>query len=178
MPVRAWYDVSGSDPAPVRTLLQLKQSFAETPGEVSVREWRIEAARLLFTGQVQAITQTHDERLQRYSHQYKATLRAKARRLLEKAALIEIALGQQRTLFDDESYPVTFGEAAVAGLQRHKSPWSWMLVIGGKPLPRPRETDPFWGQIPSVDRARLKDVFRELTEEAKGILSAWRTIRR
>ena len=33
-----------------------------------------------------------------------------------------------RDSFNPEGYPTNFSEAAVAGLKRHRSPWSWMLV--------------------------------------------------
>jgi hypothetical protein len=88
--------------------------------------------------------------------------------------LVEIAMGQQRTLFDTEVYPASFSEEAVAGLSRHKSPWSWMLVIGGKPLPRPRRTDSFYAQIGDGNRDRLKVLFDELTGEAREVQRAWK----
>jgi superfamily II DNA or RNA helicase len=172
-PLRGWYDLEWAEPAQIHTLAQLRGTIAASPAQASPVRDRAEAARQAFAGQVQAITRAYEERLQRHTDQYEATLRAKARRLLEKAALVEIALGQQRTLFDEESYPTSFSKAAVAGLKRHKSPWTWMLVIGGKPLPQPSHTDPFFDQIRSGDREKLKLMFEEMTEDAREVLSAW-----
>jgi superfamily II DNA or RNA helicase len=176
LPVRGWYDVRGPALTPIRTMAQLRKAMAELPVQTSLADSRAEDAQQAFAQQVQAITRAYRERLQQYSNQYDATLRARARRLLEKAALVEIAIGQQRTLFDDESYPTSFSEAAVAGLKRHKSPWSWMLVIGGKPLPRPRHTDPFYDPIRKTNREKLRALFDQLTEQARKVLKAWKAV--
>jgi hypothetical protein len=72
--------------------------------------------------QVRAINQQYQTRIANHSSQYLATLQARARRLLLKGALVEIALGQQRTLFSEENYPYNFDESAIIGLKRHKSP--------------------------------------------------------
>jgi hypothetical protein len=96
--------------------------------------------------------------------------------LLEKAALVEIAIGQQRTLFDTEVYPASFNEEAVAGLKRHKSPWTWMIYISDKPLPQPRRTDPYYAEIGNGNRAKLEALFGELTGEAREIQQAWKAV--
>jgi hypothetical protein len=139
-------------------------------------EGNAEAARQQFTQQVQATNQAYQDRLAHHTAQHEATLRAKARRLLERAAVVEICLGQQKTLFETETYPTSFSESAVAGLRRHETPWTWMLVIGGKPLPVPQRTDPFYNQIRNEKLEALRELFADLTAEAKNVLQAWRAI--
>jgi superfamily II DNA or RNA helicase len=176
LPVCAWYSLHGNDSTQVNTLAQLKQVSGQTTDQASPLEKNAESAHQQFTQQVQAINEAYQSRLAQHTTQWEAALRAKARRLLEKASLVEIALGQQQTLFAAENYPTGFSEAAVAGLKRHKTPWSWMLVIGGKPLPQPQHTDPFYDQIRNEKRETLKALFGQLTAEAKDILQAWRAI--
>jgi superfamily II DNA or RNA helicase len=176
--VHAWYDLRDANQAQISTLTQLKQVIGQATDEASSFEENVEPARQQFTRQVQATNQAYRDRLARHTAQHQATLRAKARRLLEKVSLVEICLGRQQTLFATETYPTSFSESAVVGLRRHKTPWSWMLVIGGKPLPRPRDTDPFYNQIRNEKLETLKELFSDLTAEARGILQAWRAINR
>jgi hypothetical protein len=176
LPIRAWYNLQGPEPVPIGTMAQLHPIMAQSFDQLSLAGGRAQAAHQQFTQQVQTITERYQERVRYHTDQYQDTLKAKARRLLEKAALVEIALGQQQPLFSGAGYPTGFSETAVAGLSRHKSPWTWMLFIGGKPLPRPQDTDPFYDQVRNEGHEKLQEVFRELTGEARDILQAWRAV--
>jgi hypothetical protein len=125
------------------------------------------------------VTTEYQQRLAQLANQQQSVLQAKARRLLEKAALVEIALGRQRSLFEAENYPTSFSETAVIGLRRHKSPWSWLLVAaayGDAPLPKPQRSDPFFEQICNDKPEKLKALFAQLTDEARPIAQAWKGI--
>jgi ERCC4-related helicase len=176
LPVCGWYDLGGQDPVPVTRLAQLRQVAETRVDGSSLGEERAEIAHQRFDQQVEAITEAYQGRVAQHAAQRQATLKARARRLLEKAALVELALGQQATLFATESYPTGFDEGAVAGLKRHKSPWTWMIAICGKPLPRPQRTDPFYAQIRNERHDKLQALFDDLTEEAYGILEGWRVL--
>jgi hypothetical protein len=52
----------------------------------------------------------------------------RARTVLLHAALVEIALGQQPTLFD-EPLPHEFSDQAIVGLGRHKYPFAPLLKL-------------------------------------------------
>jgi hypothetical protein len=172
-PIRAWYKLEATKPGPLNTLADLQRNLGTAP---QPPRQAAEAAQAHFDQQVQAITQQHRARIAEHASQYWATLRARARRLLLKGALVEIRLGQQRTLFSSESYPLNFDESAVIGLKRHKLPWSRLLIIGGKPLPQPDSHDPYFGRIQSEKPEKLKERFQDLTEEARAIVAAWRTL--
>jgi len=46
---------------------------------------------------------------------------------LLEAARLELALGQQRGMFGDETYPAAFDKGAGIGLKRHGYPWAPLL---------------------------------------------------
>jgi hypothetical protein len=97
---------------------------------------------------------------------------------LEQAALIEIALGQQRSLFESENYPTGFNQEAVKGLARHGGIWRWLLVIatnkGTFPMPQPEATDPYYEQIRNEKSERLKDTLVQIAEEAGALVQSWK----
>ena len=176
LPIRAWYNLQDAKPIPITTIAQFRQVVGKSSGQVSAEGEGMEVAHQQFVQQVQIIIQAYQSQVAHHAAQRKATLKAKARRLLEKAALVELVLGQQQTLFSDENYPTSFNETAVLGLERHKTPWSWMLVIAAKPLPRLQHTDPFYAQIRNDKHDKLKVCFKQLTEEAQEISRAWRAL--
>lgn len=131
-------------------------------------------AEVQFTALTDDQYSQYGARLKQLVRDEQSSLRAKARRLLEQAALVEIALGRQQGLFVTDAYPTTFSEAAVSNLARHHSPWTWLLVIGDKPLPEPRATDPYWDDIRNRDAIELRNLFTQLSADAKRIADAWR----
>lgn len=174
LPVRAWYNVGSTKPTPVNTLTDLRRAIEV---KTKPQPQTAEAAQSQFDQQVQAIKQQYRSRMADHSSQYLATLQARARRLLLKGALVEISLGQQRTFFSEENYPLNFDESAVVGLKRHKSPWSWLLVISGKPLPQPNGDDPYFDWVKNEKLEKLKERFKNLTDEAREIVKEWRSLR-
>ena len=95
---------------------------------------------------------------------------ARAARLLLDAALVELALGQQPGLFDQEAYPAAFDEAAVIGLKRHKYPWAPLLKIAHAHIESPRPTDPFFVKIQNESAERLKRRLETLSQRAARLL--------
>lgn len=85
-----------------------------------------------------------------------STLRARPRPLLTKAALVEIALGQEQELFNEVPYPSSFDENAIKGLRRHGPPWTWMLKIGFEQGMRPANSDFYWTEVKNLGRDKLR----------------------
>lgn len=174
-PVYGWYALTGTTPQPIETVAMLKQVLqAAQPGKVGA-DSACHPFQEAAAHQVSAYTQ----RQRHLAQQKRAVLQARARRLLEQGAMIEISLGRQQSLFETEHYPGSFNETAVKGLKRHKSPWSWLLlaaVDGGKSLPVPRETDSFYEQIRQEKPEQLRERFRQLTEQAKPLVESWRKL--
>jgi hypothetical protein len=168
-PVREWYDLSGPAPATIPTLGDLKRVLACAAPASTADE-----AVLHFREQVAALRCAFEERSAEFVAMQRSTLRAKAQRLLIKAALVEIALGQEQELFEEAAYPTSFDENAVKGLRRHDVPWTWMLKIGYEPGLRPAATDPYWVDIKILARDKLRERFRALTIQADELRRAWK----
>ncbi|RIK28869.1 MAG: hypothetical protein DCC55_38405 [Chloroflexi bacterium] len=49
----------------------------------------------------------------------------------------------------------------------------WMIVMAGSPLPAPAAGDPFFAQVQNQNAERLRELFRQLTAEAKQVREAW-----
>jgi len=75
-----------------------------------------------------------------------------------------------------ETYPFDFDENAVAGLTRHRTPWSWLIYIVGRPLPEPRDSDSYFQKIRNEKSEKLKELFTDLSGEAREIVKEWRAI--
>jgi hypothetical protein len=169
---RAWYNLTTQPPQPVEDMRQLRRLLAA--GVDSAGSDSLNVARRHFEAETAAYQRAHEQRMDRLSQERAGVLKARARELVLQAALVEIALGQRPSLFGEESYPASFSETAVAGLQRHKSPWSWMLFYSGKPLPRLSESDPFFDQIHNASAEKLKAHFEDLTDQANAVRMAWK----
>ncbi|MCA9886332.1 MAG: hypothetical protein KC708_25340, partial [Anaerolineae bacterium] len=115
-----------------------------------------------------------------FRRQQRAALQAKASRIVEQAALIEIALGQQRSLFESENYPTGFNRDAVRNLTRHGNVWKWLLIVATEknnlPLPYPDANDPFFEQIKYEKPEKLKTRFQHLAEAAEELVQAWKRV--
>ena len=171
LPVREWYDLSGPAPATIPTLGDLMRVLACAAPVSSADE-----AETHFREQVSALRSAYEERSAEFVAMQRSTLRAKAQRLLLKAALVEIALGHEQELFEEAAYPTSFDDNAVKGLRRHKAPWTWMLQIGYEPGLQPAATDPYWAEIKSLARNKLRERFQSLTAQASELQRAWKQV--
>jgi hypothetical protein len=172
VPVREWYDLSGPAPAPIATLGDLRRSLACAAAASTP-----DAAEALFQEQVTAVRSAYEARSAEFVAMQRSTLKAKARRLLVKAALVEIALGQEQELFEEAAYPTSFDENAVKGLRRHKAPWTRMLQIGFEPGLKPADSDPYWQEVRNLARDKLRERFQSLTAQAGELQRAWKQVR-
>ncbi|HOU41677.1 MAG TPA: helicase-related protein, partial [Promineifilum sp.] len=180
LPLRGWYDLSAGAPRPVGSLAELQRlAAAGQPAHAGDPEARAATAQAAFAAEAAARRDLNAQRRARLAGERQIVLAEQARQLVTQAALVEIALGRQKSLFDDEIYPSSFNEAAVGGLRRHKSPWSWIIYLLGQtgvPLPLPREDDPFFQQIAGEGVERLKDRFVRLTSETREVVAEWRAV--
>ena len=170
-PLVGWYDTRSDLVRPLRSLADLNRSLAHPADDQAIPH-----AQTDFQHRVVEERSRVAGRNAAFGQRKRRTLAAQARRLLEKAALVEIALGRQASLFDSEVYPRNFDESAVVGLKRHKAPWDWMLYIGYLSGLRPREDDPFWAEVSPLSKERLAERFRDLTKEAQSVLDQWRVL--
>jgi len=170
--MRGWYVASGEGVKPVETLKQLEQWLDGGSGLAVPKGTLAAQAEEMFSQKVGIARARQAEVLRQQQKARLLAESAKAQRLLVKAALVEIALGQQLNLSDSESYPSAFTEEAVKGLRRHRYPWAPLLALVGEPLPALNAEDPFYQQIQGDSRESLKGRFSQLTEEAKKSVQA------
>lgn len=170
VPVVGWYDLRNATPTPSANLNDLRRALNNTiPPAPQAREYAYQH----FRRQVEELHALLADRNQRFRTQQQGTLVAKARRLLVKAALVEIALGQQRDLFTVDVYPTSFDEEAIKGLRRHGMPWRQLLMIGYPATLHPDDSDPYWSAVQHLTSERLKERFQGLATEAKALNVAW-----
>lgn len=102
-------------------------------------------------------------------------LREEVRRLLLKAALIEIALAQHQTMFDEQVF-LDFNEEAILQLKRHKYPFTGLIrkltEVGALQGLRPSPTDSFYLRIKDQRPELLRRRFEGIRETAEKLLSA------
>ncbi|HID90030.1 MAG TPA: hypothetical protein EYP52_10055, partial [Anaerolineae bacterium] len=116
-------------PRSLRRLAEVREALESPPPGDGWTETAVEAARQDLGEQVEGewqALQTFEGRLRRIWEQARA---ARAARILVRAALVELALGQQPALFNQGTYPAVFDKAAVIGLKRHGYPWTALLRI-------------------------------------------------
>ena len=177
-PLRGWYELGSTQVRPITSFAALEKAIQAD--DTSVPHPHYTEAQQRFARDVEAATSAYQRRLTQHVQQQRAVVQAKARRLLERAALIEITLGQQRSLFESENYPTGFTQEAVAGLARHGNLWKWLLVVatnkGQLPLPEPEVADPFYEQVRNEKTDKLKEMFAQIAGEAKPLVKTWQRL--
>jgi len=168
--LKVWYWIgeSRTEPEEIRDLVELRNkltSITQPPGIADTSQ--IDLAQKIFTDQVNGMiaheqTILHNRRRAAYLAE-----KARAQRILVKAALVEIALSKQPTLFDADQYPSAFNDQAIKGLQRHGYPWGTLLTLAYEPSLNVDSQDLFYLAIQGKSRESMVGHFTQLTEEAK-----------
>ena len=168
-----WYTAAGAGVHPVETLAELQQWLStQRTDKLTSRESLQAEAQALFDEEVSQIKRQQAQVLKHRQQACYLAERAKAQRLLLKAAMVEIALAQQLEIFDAGSYPAAFDEQAVIGLQRHGFPWGPLLKLAYEPGLSPKAEDPYYQQIAGDKREALKARLGQLKDEAKKAVQA------
>lgn len=177
--VREWYSTlpQGGQPQRIESHADLRQYLKSDQKTIPTDTSLLEQAQALFAIDVdQAVVQQQDILKHRHTAYYLAE-RAKGERVLVKAALVEIALGQQPEMFGGEVYPAAFATEAVIGLQRHGFPWGALLQLAYDTSLSPRSTDAFYEEMRNASRDSLKSRFAPLRDEAKRIVQSLKAAR-
>jgi len=103
-------------------------------------------------------------------------IHASGKSLLERAVLVEIALGRQKEMFESETYPTEFSSRTVLGLQRHGYPWTALLKLCPPKDYAIRDDDAFASSLESKSSEDLKGIFRHLTSQARDLLEMYRSM--
>jgi len=169
----AWFVCTSAGVKSVEAFQDLAAAY-EPGGEVP--ESALESAEEGYRREVgrwtERIAQVRERQLERQG----TALRARARRLLVAAALVEISLGRSPELFEDQVYPTEFTAATVKRLQRHRYPWAPLVSFGFSEDLVPVEDDPFLEELRGLSGALLKLKFRELQESGDSLLEDVRSL--
>jgi len=153
----AWYG-----PAEIATIAELKDSIANPSPSPALPD-----AESIFAQRAQELREQQASVLAHRRKAQKMTELVKARQILLKAAMLELAMGLRPERFDNDSYPTTFNEQAVTGLQRHRAPWAALLKLAYEPGLAPSENDPYFISASHDSRETLKGKFAQLSQEAR-----------
>lgn len=157
-------------PRPVGSLAEVRRILEGSASGEGWTEEAVAAARRDFEARVEgerARLQEGWDRLERARERARA---ARAARMLARAALIELALGQQPDLWGEESYPRAFDRAAILGLRRHGYPWTALLRLAQGEIEPPSPTDPFFLEIQGETREQLRARWERLRQQAEAWL--------
>jgi len=161
LPLRAYYTMDGKgQPRRVERLADLQAALAIEPEGLAWSEEALATARADFERE-QAAWQERLARIVDACRQgERLALEEQARQVLLRAALVELAMGQQPDLFEQEALPTAFTEEAVTGLKRHGYPFAPLLRLVNVEGLRPSPTDPFYTEVQGQSREALR---RQLT---------------
>jgi SNF2 family DNA or RNA helicase len=164
-----WYLKTGNEDQPkiIQTVDELAAHLEGPSLEKISDDDFIHKAETQFQSAVSEVFQHQRDVIKRRRYANFLAEKAKVQRLLVKASLVELALGQQPELVEKETYPSAFNEQAILGLQRHGYPWGALLRLAYEQGLSPHEVDPFFQQIKESARDSLKGRLFQLSEEAK-----------
>lgn len=166
LPLCAYYTLDAEGrPQQIERLADLEARYAEEP-DAHWSEETIATARADFQQEVEKLLQRQARVMAGRKRAERLALEEQACQTLLQAALVELAMGRQPQLFEEEALPVAFTEEAVTGLKRHGYPFAPLLrLVNGDGL-RPSPTDPFYTTVQAKSREALRGRFQALREKA------------
>ena len=170
LPLCAYYTLDASGrPQRIERLADLEVLYAGEP-DVRWSEETTAAARADFRREIGTLLQRQAQVIAARQRAERMALEEQARQTLLKAALLELAMGQQPQLFAEEALPVAFTEEAVTGLRRHSYPFAPLLRLVNVDGLRPSPTDSFYAAVQGKSREALRGRFRALRDEASRLV--------
>ncbi len=170
VPLCAYYALDArGHPQRIERLADLEVLYA---GE-SDAHWSEETtavARADFRREVETVLQQQAQVIAGRQRAERLVLEEQARQTLLRAALLELAMGQQPQLFAEEALPVAFTEEAVTGLRRHGYPFAPLLRLVNVDGLRPSPTDSFYAAVQGKSREALRGRFRALWDKASRLV--------
>lgn len=166
--LNAWYAQNEDGlPKEIRSVDELSSYLDGESGKQPIDDEFLHNAESLFQRAKEDLFRRQKEVIKRRKLGYFLAEKAKGQRILIKAALVELALGQQPELLEKEIFPTAFTEQAIQGLQRYGFPWGPLLQLAYEDHLSPQVEDPFFRQIKDSSRDSLKGRFSQLADEAR-----------
>ena len=166
LPLCAYYALdTGGRPQRIERLADLEVLCAEKP-DVHWSEEAVTSACEDFERKAAALLQQQARVVTVRQRAERLALEEQARQTLLRAALVELALGQQPELYEEEALPVAFTEEAITGLRRHGYPFAPLLRLVNVDGLRPSPTAPFYATVQGRSRETLRRRFVVLRNKA------------
>ncbi len=172
--LRDWYarPTPGASPAPIASFSALKDHLKSAAPTPAADDALATEATEAFAHEVAQAQERHADIIHKRRKAHYLTVLAKARFLLLRAALVEIALGQNPNWIDGDVYPSEFNEQAVLGLQRYGFPWAPLLKLAYQLGLAPDPGDDFFAKIAGEKREALVGRLSQLKGEARELVKA------
>ncbi|MBM4430286.1 MAG: hypothetical protein FJ026_08080, partial [Chloroflexi bacterium] len=156
-------------PQRIKSLADLERLYA---GESDVHwtEETVALARADFRREVETLRQRQGQVITARQRAERMALEEQARQTLLQAALVELAMGQQPDLFEEQALPVAFTEEAVTGLKRHGYPFASLLRVINVEGLRPSPTDRFYTAVQGKSRETLRGNFNAIRDKARRLV--------
>ncbi len=165
VPMRAYYRPAGSAVQAIGKYAELAQVFS-TPSELKWNDAQVAQAEADLKERLAAVGRGEAAVTQARRRAEYLALVERARTVLLRTALVELALGQKPTLFD-QGLPIAFAESAITGLRRHKYPFAPLLHLVDVSGLVPSPTDPFFVSIQDRSDQSLRQQFENLKDQAE-----------
>jgi hypothetical protein len=167
LPLRAYYTLDDKgQPRRIERLADLRAALAIKPESLAWSEEALATARADFEREQVAWRERLARATAARQRGERLALEEQARQILLRAALVELAMGQQPEMFEQEALPTAFTEEAVTGLKRHDYPFAPLLRLVNVEGMRPSPTDPFYTEVQGQAREALKRQFIALRDKA------------
>ena len=170
LPLCAYYTLDANGrPKQIERLADLE---ALHPADADARwsEETIAAARADFRREMEALLQRQAQVIASRQRAERLAVEEQARQTLLRAALVELAMGQQPQLFEEEALPMSFTEEAITGLKRHGYPFAPLLRLVSVDDLRPSPADPSYTTVQGKSREALRGHFEALRSRARHLV--------
>ncbi|MBX6342013.1 MAG: hypothetical protein IRY97_06100, partial [Thermomicrobiaceae bacterium] len=166
LPVRAYYRPDGDQARRIDRLADLERAL---DGDLTWSPAARMAAEACFKGDLHELEGRGKELVRQRRDAERLLLEERARQLLLRAALIEIARRRRSDLLG-QSLPWAFSEDAVRGLASHKYPFAPLLRLVDARGLVPSPDDPYYREIETATPESLTRRFTQLEKEAKELV--------
>ncbi|MBX6770934.1 MAG: DEAD/DEAH box helicase family protein [Chloroflexi bacterium] len=168
-PLRGYYRPADTRVLPIDRLAAVEALGTGAAGLAWTDEQRAEA-EAAFRAQVAAAAARERAAADARRRAERETLGERARQVLLRAALVELALGQRPDLFSDTALPWEFSEEAVRGLRRHRFPFAPLLHLVDTTGLTPSATDPYFLACQNDSVEGLRRRFEQLRAQAADLV--------
>ena len=165
----SYYTVKNGEVKQIKRLTDLQAVLNDFPSSAWTRTEGL-AMEQDFSRAIQAIRRRMAEAAKSRQEAERLALEEEARQLLLKTAYTELALSQQRELFDQIEV-VDFSPEAITRLKRHGYPFSGLLKLVSVDALLPSPTDPYFQKVQGQSAESLRGRLNALREQAKELLS-------